>query len=235
MILSKNMYTVLVLTFMISLMCCCTSSRLVDIWNDPVYQVLPLRKMMVIAVRKDATNRRIWEDAFSSELAKHDMAATSSYRIFPNAPPDTNQVIASVESDGFDGILIILNLPSDTTSYHVNGYKTIENSNYFPLNLNQKAHYVYREYPFTDQDVHYISYWQRYRTCYREIEHPGYIDTTTTDVRAIDVTTTGKNGRLIWSATCRTPDPRSVMDVQISIARLVLKELTMRNIAGSRK
>jgi len=208
----------------------CASSSLVNIWHDSAFQAPPLNKMMVIAVRKDATNRRIWEDAFSSELAKHDMAATPSYRLFPGAPPDTNQVISSVESNGFDGILVILNLPSDTNSYRVEGYTTIEKSNRYPFPADQRVRYVYREYPFTDQDVRYVSYWQRYRTYYREIDHPGYTDTQTTDIRAIDVTTTGKDGRLIWSATSRTPDPESVTDVQRGIVSLVLVDLVKQNV-----
>lgn len=216
-------------------MCGCTSSRLVDIWNDPVRQVLPLSKVLVIAVRKDATKRRIWEDAFSSELAKHCVAATPSYSLFFDVPPDTTQVLEAVSQNGFDGIMVILSLPPDTSTYHFEGYTTIENYTRYPLFADQRAHYVYRKFPFTYQEAQYISYWQRYRTYYREIEHPGHTDTTTTDILSIDLTTSGKDGRLIWSAMCRTPDPHSVMNVQIGIARLVLKELTKHNITGPGK
>jgi hypothetical protein len=213
----------------------CTSSKLVDIWHDPVHQILPLRRILVIAVRKDATKRRIWEDAFSSELAKHNVAATPSYSLFFDVPPDTSQVVDAVSANRFDGIMVILSLPPDTSTYHFEGYTTIENYTRYPLNDNQRVRYAYRKYPFSDQDAYHTSYWQIYRTYYRQIEHPGYTDTTTTDIRAIDVTTTGKDGRLIWSALCRTQDPRSVMDVQIGIARLVLKELTKNNITGPRE
>lgn len=72
--------TVALFAFVISRMCGCTSSStLVDKWHDPSFQAPPLGNILVIAAGNDATKRRIREDAFSGELAKHDMAATSSY------------------------------------------------------------------------------------------------------------------------------------------------------------
>ena len=81
----------------------------------------PLAKMLVITVRKDLTKRRIWEDAFVNELAKHGVAATSSYGLFPDVPPDTNQVIATVKANGFDGILVVLMLPTETNKQYFKG------------------------------------------------------------------------------------------------------------------
>ncbi len=40
---------------------------------------------------------------------------------------------------------------------------------------------------------------------------------------------------MIWSATSRTPDPGSVLDVQRGIAGLVISELTKRNIVASKR
>jgi hypothetical protein len=220
---------------LISQMCGCASSSLVDIWHDSAFQTPPLSKMMVITVRKDATKRRIWEDAFAGELAKHGVAATPSYSLFPDAPPDTNQVVETVQANGFDGILVVLSLPPETNKRYVEGYTSIEkDGRYIPPGY-QRMYYVYQGYPSKDQKVYYVSYWQRYRTYYREIEHPGYIDSQTVDVRVIDVTTTGKDGRLIWSATSRTRDPGSVTDVQSEIVGLVLSELEQRSIINPKK
>jgi hypothetical protein len=197
---------------MISQMCgCVSSSNLADVWHDPSFQAPSLGKMLVIAVRKDATKRRIWEDAFTSELTKHGIAATSSYSLFPDALPDTDQVFASVQTNGYDGVLVILRLPTETNKQYIHGYVT------------------------TEQNVRYSYYWQRYRTYYQEIEHPGYIDSEKVDIRAIDISTTGVNGRLIWSATSRTPDPATVPDPQSGIASLVMAELAGRGIIGNVK
>ncbi|MBN1578842.1 MAG: hypothetical protein JW913_19940 [Chitinispirillaceae bacterium] len=224
---------------LLSQMCGCVSSSLVDIWHDPFFKAPPLGKMLVIAVRKDATKRRIWEDAFAGELVKHGMAATSSYSLFPDAPPDTNQLIATVQANGFDGILAILMLPTETNSHHVQGYTTTtttERDEGYTTTTTTKRD---GGYTTTERDERYTSYfgpyWKRYRTYYREIEHPGYIDSQTVDVRAIDVSTTGAGGRLIWSATSRTSDPAAVTDVQRGIVSLVLTELGQRRIINSGK
>jgi hypothetical protein len=204
-------FAIMVLGVLMSQMCGCATSNLVDIWNDPSFQAPPLEKMLVIAVRKDATKRRIWEDAFAGELVKHGVAATPSYSLFSDAPPDTNQVVSAVQANGFDGILVVLRKPTETDKHYVQGYIS------------------------TVQDVRYSSYWQKYRTFYREIEHPGYIDSQKVAIHTIDVTTTGSNSRLIWSAMSRTTDPGSVTDVQRGIVSLVLSELTQRGIISSKK
>jgi hypothetical protein len=189
----------------------CASSSLVDKWYDSGFQAPPLTKMLVIAVGKNAAKRRIWEDAFSKGLAEHGVTATQSYSLFAEAPPDTDQVAATVKANGFDGIVVILKLPTETNTQFIQGYTS------------------------TEQDMRYSFYWQRYWTVYREIDHPGYVDTQTVAVRTIDVTTTGNHGRLIWSATSRTPDPGSVADVQTGIADLVISELEQRKFIGPKK
>lgn len=193
----------------------CDSSMLVDTWHDPLFKGPPLKKMLIIAVRKDPAKRRIWEDAFTSELTKHGVDATPSYNLFPDVPPDTDQVIATLQADRFNGILTVFRLPTEMTSQRIPGYTTTE----------QDERYT----------PYYGPYWRRYRTYYREIEHPGYIDTQSVDVRAIDVTTTGTGGKLIWSATSRTPDPGSVTDVQRDIVSLVLAELQRRKVIDAVK
>jgi hypothetical protein len=207
----RKAVAVTTLGFLMSMIPGCASSFLVDIWHDPAIKVSPLGKMLVIAVRKDPTKRRIWEDAFSGELGTHGVAATSSYSLFPDAPPDTNQVKSTVQANGFDAILVVLRLPQETNKQYVKGYST------------------------TAQFERYSTYWQRYITYYQEIDHPGYIDSQTVGIHAIDVTTTGNDGKLIWSATSKTPEPGSVLDVQRGIADLVISDLTKRNIIESKK
>jgi len=198
------------LVFLISRLFSCVSSSLVNLWHDPSFQAPPLSRMLVIAARKDATKRRLWEDAFNGELAKHGVAATSSYHLFPDAPPDTNQVITTVQENGFDGILVVLRLPTEMHTQHIQGYTTTERDMRF--------------------NPYYGPYWQRYWVYYREVEHPVYTDSQKVAIHEIDVTTTGNGGHLIWSATSRTPDPGSVTDIQRGIAGLVMSELAKQSI-----
>ena len=189
----------------------CASSSLVNKWHDSSFQAPVLSRMLVISVRKDPSKRRIWEDAFSNELGKHGVSATPSYTIFPDAPPDTNQVASTLRTNGMDGILIIRRLPTESNTHFVEGYVT------------------------TEPNVRYSRYWQQYYTYYQEIDHPGYIDTQTVAIRAIDVTATRNGGRLVWSATSRTPEPGSVPDAQSGIADLVVSDLAHQNIIAAMK
>jgi hypothetical protein len=155
--------------------------------------------------------RRIWEEAFSTELAKHNVATTSSYRLFPDAVPDTNQVLQIMQSNGFDGVLITHRLPSETKTQFVEGYQTQE--------LDKR--YNGRRYGFT--------------TYYRNIWHPGYIDSQKVDIRSIDVWATKNEGQMIWSATCETPEPSSIQEVRPEIVKLVISELTKQRIIASER
>jgi hypothetical protein len=189
------------------LLCGCASSNLIDVWHDASRQVQPMEKMLVIAVRKDAAKRRIWEDAFAGELINRGVAATTSYSLFPNAPPDTNQVVAAAQASGFEGILVILRLPTK---------KMLKPTS-------------------EEQNVNYTSYWQRYLTYYRDADYPGDNGSQSVAMRSIDVTTTGPGGKLIWSAKSRTPDPGSVPDAQAGVAGLVVSKLARQNVIISKK
>jgi hypothetical protein len=210
MILLYKKITAMILVFVI-LICACSSSRITKPWYDPSFQPAALGNVLVVAVRKDARIRRMWEDAFTAELAKHGIVALSSYNLFPDAPPDTNQVITAVQENSFDGVLAILRLKTETKRHYVQGYMT------------------------TEQSRHYNSYLQRYITSYQEIEHAGYIDSQKVDIREIDVSSTLNGGRLIWSVTTRTADPATVEDIQRKIASLVVDKLSNGKIISSNK
>jgi hypothetical protein len=189
----------------------CASSELVDIWSDSSFQPPPLHKMLVISVGRNSTHRRIWEDAFSVELAKHNVAVTPSYRLFPDAVPDTIQVLQIVQSNNFDGILVSRWLPSEMKAQYVQAYSTNE----------QGSRYDRRSY--------------RLVTYYRAVEHAGYIDSQKVDIRAIDVWATKNEGQMIWSATSKTPEPNSMQAVRPEIVKLVISELAKNGIIASER
>jgi hypothetical protein len=193
----------------LALMAGCASSELVDKWSDPSFLGPSLKKMLVISVSQDSKQRRTWEDAFSVELATHNVAGTSSYRVFPDAVPDTDQVVQIIRSDGFDGVLVIRRLPAETTTKNMPGYVTSEKNMRYP--------------PHSDRLVAY----------YATIHHAAYVDTEKVDIRSIDVWATKNEGQMIWSATSETPEPNSVQLVRPEIVNLVISELTKQHIIAS--
>jgi hypothetical protein len=190
-----------VLFSLISLIESCSSSKLVDVWNDASYHNTPLKKILVIAMSKDPVHRRIWEDAFVFEFLKQGVNATPSYKLFPDAIPDTDRVSSSVQANGFDGILVTSHLISGTKTRYVEGYITSE----------AKSRYN----PFKNIDSTY----------YQDVEHPAYIDSLTIKRRSIEIWTIKNDGQMIWGGTSNTPELNTVEDVQNDIANLVIKEL----------
>jgi len=189
----------------------CTSSRLVNIWNDSEYKAPVMNKMLIISISRNPAVRRIWEDAFSAELASHNVEGTPSYRLFPDAAPDTNQVVQIVQSNGYDGFLVIRRLPPETSTQYLPGYMTKET------------------------DMRYDRRRDRFITYYRNIQHPGVVDSQKVDIRTIDVWTAKNEGQLIWTATSKTPEPNTVQDVRPEIIKLVLTELTSQGIIAKLK
>jgi hypothetical protein len=179
----------------------CSTSVLVDVWNDPSFNEVPLKKILVIAVRKDPVHRRIWEDAFAGEFLRKGVKAIQSYNLFPDALPDTDQVFKAVQDNGFDGILITSPLGADTKTRYVQSYTT------------------------TELQSRYNPFKNVYSTYYRDVQHPGYVDTLIVRRRAIDVWDVRKEGRMIWGGTSNTPELNTVEDVRADIAELVITEL----------
>ncbi len=189
----------------------CASSELVDIWSDASSPLPSLKKVLVISVGKNPVKRRIWEDAFSVDLSKHNIEAIQSYRSFPDGVPDTAEVIDIVKTNNFDGVLITRWLPSELNTHYVQGEVT------------------------KDYSTRYDRGNDGFITYYRFIQHAGTIDSQKVNIRAIDVWTTKDGGRLIWSATSKTPEPNSMEEVRPEIVKLVTSELTDRGIIASEK
>ena len=196
-----------VLCCLFALIAGCASSKLVDIWSDSSFQPPPLKKMIVISVSRDSVYRQIWEEAFSVELAKHDVTATPSYRLFPNAAPDTNQFIQIIQSNGFDGILIYRRLLPETKTKYKQGFE------------------------MSESNMVYDRYNKRFVASYfRDEDYAAHIDSQKIDIRAIDVWTTRNEGQMIWRAKSNTPEPNAIQEVRLEIVKLVMSELTKHRV-----
>src|ERR1035437_9722174 len=200
---------VLVLGCLMILVESCSTSVLVEEWNDPSFHESPLNKILIIAIRKNPVQRRIWEDAFVREFSKKHVQVTSSYKLFPEAFPDTDQVIETVQKNGFDGILITRILQKETETHYVESYISTESKTMYN--------------PFRNM----------YSTYYRDVEHPGFVDSSIVDRRAIEVWVIRDKERIIWGATSNTPEGNSLAAVKNDIVDLVIPELLRYDIIKS--
>lgn len=189
----------------------CASSGLVNVWRDPQPPPAPMHSVLVIAIKKDEGRRRLMEDAFVAALDKRGVRATPSYRLFPSAVPDTQEVIEAVRRDGYDGIIVSSRLEPESLETATTGYRTRE----------PRARYV----PWT----------QSYRTYYVEVEHPGEVQVERIIRHRVDVWSTKEGGRLLWTAEGRSVDPTSSSDVNKEITGNVMPELEKSGIIPGAK
>jgi hypothetical protein len=85
---------------------CSTPTTLSDVWRDPNFSAVPMRKIFVLGGTTNETNRRTLEDSFASSLAQHSVAATPSYSVFPGTP-DRDTVKQYLQAQGYDGALVV--------------------------------------------------------------------------------------------------------------------------------
>ncbi len=184
----------------------CSGSQLVDMWADPQPPSGPMTNVLVIAMKNDPARRRLWEDGFATELSKRGVHVTPSYQMFESAVPDTQQVVDAVRDKGFDGVLVAHQLSAETNVRRVPGYTTQEP--------------VTRRNPWTGN----------YYTAWREIHHPGYVESERVVTHAIEVWSPKDDGRLVWTGNAQTVDPSSSQVMNKEITSLVIPELEKKGL-----
>ena len=189
---------------------CAAQSEMTNVWRDPSFSSGPVRKVLVVALRKDPVRRRMWEDAFADELGARGLASTSSYQLFPEAPPDTQEMVGAVRRDGYDAVIVSTRLPNETASTYVPGT-------------------VRRETVMT-QDFYgsFHAYW-------RDVQDPGH--TEVDEIRQVqtDVWSAGGDGRLISSCTLRTLESVNGRTIRIAVSRDILPVVEKQGLIPKRR
>jgi hypothetical protein len=184
----------------------CGTTSLTNMWRDPQYTPGGVKSVLVIAVRKDQVIRRIWEDAFVHQFSQEGVAATPSYQVFPEAMPDTDAVREHVRTKGYDAVLVTSRVGTQEVSTYVPGYVTREPVTVFrPL-------------------------WGSYVTYYRDVYHPGYTETDSSVHVRTDLWTNHGEGRLLWSGTSQTLDPRNSANFSHEVSDLVVDEMRKQHL-----
>jgi hypothetical protein len=189
---------------------CASNSEMINVWHDTSLAPGSIHNMFVVGIRKDPVRRRAWEDAFVTGLAARGVTATSSYRLFPEAPPDTQQVIEAVRRNGYDAVLTSIRLPDEATSRYIPG--------------------AIRQQQVTSQD-----YFGRLHSYWVSVQDPGYTETDNvirvqTDVWAI----TPDGGRLVSSGTLRTLEFVAGRTVDRAVSKEILPELERQGVVPER-
>ena len=203
--ISRSPICALLLAFVAPLLAGCASS-MSNMWRDETFQTSGMKTVLVVALRPDPTRRRIWEDNFAAGIVEHGVKATPSYRLFPGAPPDTQQVIEAVKRDGYDGVLTNMRLPDGEEKTFIHGYTRRES--------------ITKRSPFTGA----------YYTVWQDVHVPGRTESTTVANFKTDLWTTGDDPRLVWSGSTRTTNRVDAAFIHNKVEKLILPELTKAGI-----
>ncbi|HTR97095.1 MAG TPA: hypothetical protein VMH61_04265 [Candidatus Acidoferrales bacterium] len=188
----------------------CAAGQMGNMWRDETFQTPGLKNVLVVTLRKDAMRRRLWEDSFAGGLAAYGARATPSYRLWPDAVPDTQQVIDAVRQYGYDGVLVNMRRPNSQEETWTPGYTRREA--------------VTRLSPFTGA---YNTYW-------KEVEVPPSTETTVIVNFQTDLWATGGNGRLVWSGETNTTDRGDASTIHHQTDGLILPELARSGLLAAK-
>lgn len=190
---------------------CASQTRLYDMWKDPATPPGAMHKMLVVAVKKDPAARRIWEDGFVKQLAKHGMTVAPSYSLFPDAVPDTAEVVQAVRDQGYDAVIAVHRADEKTIQEVTPGYASTQPKTYLD--------------PWTGV----------FHTYYEDVYYPGYVEEVQVVVHQIDLWSTKEKGKLLWVGKAETYDPSSNKETSEEAIQRVVKELAEQGLIPEKK
>lgn len=199
--LSRSSRAVLSALVLISL-AGCLSTSLIERWKNPAFNGPPLRKVLVVAVVRDAGRRRVWESSMVQALMRQHIAATPSYTLYPNQAPSPAELASAAQREGFDGVMATHFVGASRRSYWMPGYAGFG-----------------------------FGWGWRYSGYWGTIYGPGYVETDYRADFQTDVFTVAPNGgELIWTAITQSVDLNSVEATTDQISRVLVPVLLQQGI-----
>ena len=191
------------------LLSACSSTRLVQSWQEPTFAGPPVQKVLVMGLFHDPLDRRFFEDEFAARISASGVQAVPSYTLIPN-PEDFDEqreVAAAVAQAGVDGVLITELKAVD------------KEEKYVPPRVE------YATGPSMYAGGFYGHYYRSYQTVYR----PGYTKLDTIARVETSLYTTADN-KLVWAAKTESMNPDSAKKAIGETARTLIKDMKQRGI-----
>jgi len=190
--------------FIMMLITGCATTNINSVWKDQSYQIRP-NKIMIIAIAKKQTNKRILENEFVKQIKKLGTDAVASYAIIPDDKDSNKDVIAAkMKEEGADAVLIT-RLASKKTIY-----THISTNEYSPPG--------------------YYSTWDDYYGYgYQIVNSPDYIEENEYAIMETNLYDAGRN-KLIWSASSQTEIYGSAPELIASYVSAIVKQMVKQDL-----
>jgi hypothetical protein len=105
---SKRRFLSLFAVFLVLLVGCSSSTKLIKRWHDPDYTGPKLQKVLVLGLFKDEAQRRAFETAFVKQIDPSGKQAVAGYTLMPEMEDfdSKEKIMAAVEQTGADSVMI---------------------------------------------------------------------------------------------------------------------------------
>jgi hypothetical protein len=190
-----------------TILAACQTTSIKSAWFDPTYAGGAMKKIVVVGVSGNVTNRRVFEDIFAQKLRASGVDGIAGYTVIPDdARAAEGPFSGAIERTGAQGALMVRLLGVDTklqvsTMMVSGGY-----GGWGPYG----GMYGPAWYPVTEVNQYDIA----------------TVETTMYDV---------KTRRLVWAATTETFNPNSVAHETPGYADLIIKQLAARGVIAPTK
>jgi hypothetical protein len=162
----------------------------------------PPKKILVLAISADPISRASYEDVIAGELSLRGATAVASHLSFPELPKERGPFQAQLEKEGFDAITISRLVGSDAKVKVQEGHESYETT------------------------YQGMDWWGGYWYTCEKVFVPGYLKTETrVRVRTELWRVSATNGRMIWSGTSESLDPRTSAQAGREVGAAVAKAL----------
>ncbi len=187
----------------------CASTQLSHTWRDSSSVSRPLKKVLVIAVKKDLQTRRGWEDGFTAALSGLGVSVTPSHFLFTGELPDTSVIRAAASAQGFDGMILIGRTSRQTKAGVTAGYDITSPD--------------YASHPWTG--------W--YYAYYDSEYYPGYPFEEVILRDEVRIWATEGAGRMIWSGVGEFRKTGTREDYRHEMIDVVVSELVNQKVVAT--
>lgn len=201
----RPLLKIVLLLFSTALFCSCASTSLVDTWRNPSLRPERLQRVLVVSITKKDSNRRVYEETLSSELARRGVQAVAGYTRFPTGERiDWDKLDNAIKNVAAQAVLTVQTIKVEQQTTVQPGYVGSYPGYWYP-----NAFPAWNLHGYYGSMAHY---------------GPSYISTydiATMQVNLFDAL----SGKLLWAATFTSSEPEKVISVGKDLARIVVESL----------
>ncbi len=196
-----------------SLISSCSANRLLSSWNDPTFENPQPGEILIIAIARDETKRRIFEDTFADSLTHTKMKGIPSYTVSKqSAEPNLEELRATVKKTGAEYVLITHIVGAKEQSFHQRA-SIVVGTNTYPESTHTYGASLYSYYPFIFRSVH----------------APGVYTETVKVILETNIYDV-KTEKIIWTARSESTNPVMTRDYYQNLINLFVDDLKNKNL-----